>query len=452
MIPQILLIAADDIIIKTNRQRQDIDQSYIMELATSIDENGLLHPPVVRVADDEFTLTVGECRIRAMRHLWFKNKEVRCAGEIIPKGFVPCLNLGDLDPIDAEQAELEENIRRKDLSWSQRANAIARLADLRARQAAMLGRPFPTIATLAREVKPEATAGKPSSEFGSAVRDVRTDLILGNALKDPKTAAVIAGAASRKDAIKLLVRHEETERNAALGRAIGSTFNSSVHQLLKGDCLSVMVTLPEASFDVVLTDPPFGMGADEFGDSGGKTGGGHFYDDSYENWQRLMYEFRHQLLRLTKPQSHVYIFCDIDRFGELKQIITGTGENFKVFRTPLIWVNPTAMRAPWPEQGPQRKWQAILYACRGGKTVTRLYSDVLTYPSDPNLGHQAQKPVALYSDLIRRSVRPGDSLLDPFCGTGPIFPAGHEYKCKVTGIEQDEAAFGIASNRLKELK
>lgn len=450
MLPQILLIADADITIKANRQRDDIDQTYIMELATSIDENTLLHPPVVRVVDETFVLTVGECRIRAMRHLWFKNKEVRCGGQVIPKGFVPCFNLGDLDPIDAEQAELEENIRRKDLTWQQRSNAIARLADLRARQAALLGRPFPTVASITRELRPEATAGKSTSEFGSAVANVKTDILLGNALKDPKKAAVIGSAATRKEAVKLLRRHEETERNAALGRAVGATFNSSVHQLLKGDCLQVLATLPDASFDLICTDPPYGIDAQDFGDSDGKTAGGHLYDDSRQAFIENATLWIDAVTRIAKPQSHLYWFCDVEWFERLK--IHFAYHEWEVFRTPLIWVNPTAMRAPWPENGPQRKWQMILYAMRGKKQVTRLYSDVLTYASDPNLGHQAQKPVALYEDLIRRSVRPGDSILDPFCGTGPIFPAAHKFQCRATGIEKLDSAFGIASTRLGELK
>jgi DNA modification methylase len=60
--------------------------------------------------------------------------------------------------------------------------------------------------------------------------------------------------------------------------------------------------------------------------------------------------------------------------------------------------------------------------------------------------------VGLCRDLLRRSAKPGDSVLDPFCGTGVIYPACHEVKCKATGIELDPAACGIAAQRLKELK
>ena len=152
---------------------------------------------------------------------------------------------------------------------------------------------------------------------------------------------------------------------------------------------------------------------------------------------------------LPKTQAHAYVFCDIDNFVILKQRMQAAG--WRVFRTPLIWVNPSAMRAPWPEHGPQRKYQLILYAIKGDKSVNQLYPDVLVYSSDENLGHQAQKPVGLYSDLLRRSARPGDTVLDPFGGTGTVLPAAHEHKCRATYIEADASAYGIAIGRLKDL-
>jgi site-specific DNA-methyltransferase (adenine-specific) len=94
----------------------------------------------------------------------------------------------------------------------------------------------------------------------------------------------------------------------------------------------------------------------------------------------------------------------------------------------------------------------LLYAVRGDRPVTKLAPDVLTYPTDPNLNWAAQKPVALYQDLLVRSCRPGDSVLDPFAGSGTIFPAAHPLKIRATGIELSPEAYGIAIQRLGELK
>lgn len=440
---QIHILPAVDILIKENRQRveADIDNSKIMELASSISEVGLIHPVTIRQEESEKVLVAGRRRLKAMEHLWFLGTEVRCGNKVIPENHVPCLFLGEINPIDAEEIELEENIRREDLTWKERADAINRLAALRLAQAKRDGTEPPTVAKIAEDVS--------GSSEGQHQENVRQDIILGKALQDPKIAPVITNANSRAEAMKLLKRHEETQRNAALAQAIGSKTGTEMHTLQKGDCLSLLPQVPDGSFDVILSDPPYGIGADDFSNSGGKTIGGHFYSDSYERWLELTPGFASHSYRIAKPQAHAYVFCDIDRFHELKGFFEKAG--WKCFRTPLIWVNPGAVRAPWPEMGPQRKWQAILYAVKGNRPVSRLYPDVITCGSDPNLGHPAQKPVALLTDLLRRSVRPGDTVIDPFAGSGGIFPAAHSLKCRATGFEMDEAAFGIAAKRIQEL-
>ena len=161
--PQTHLFLASDIVIKANRQRVEanIDKAKILKLSEGILANGLLHAVVIRSVNDVPTLVAGRRRIAAILHIAFLKKELRYGGEVIPAGYVPCNFVGDLDPIDAEDAELSENLDREDLTWSEEADAVARLADLRVRQAKMLGRPIPTTADLTKELKPEvATAGK----------------------------------------------------------------------------------------------------------------------------------------------------------------------------------------------------------------------------------------------------------------------------------------------------
>lgn len=432
----------EDIHIEEGRQRKDLSAEAILDLAGSITQVGLIHPIVVRLDDeDRIVLVAGERRIRALEYIWNFGQSARCGEYEIPVNKVPCVYLGEIDPILAFEIELEENIRRKDISWQERAQATARLAKLKSDIEGEEPSPAKLAETLG--LSPGSGGG------GTPAQEVRQDLILARHMADPD----IAKAASRSDAFKILKRKEEVSRNAALGAAINVQTLSSEHRLLKGNCLEILPTLPDASFDVILSDPPYGMEAQDFGDSGGTGGavGGHFYDDSHDTWIRLMSGLAAEIDRLAKSQAHLYLFCDIDRFAALRDFISTSGV-WKCFRTPLVWFNPGGSRAPWPQSGPQRKSQYILYAVRGNKPVTAMLGDVLTHGSDTNLGHHAQKPVSLYNDLLRRSIRPGDTILDPFCGTGPIFPAAHGLKCKATGIELDDAAAGIAATRLKELK
>ena len=435
---QLTIVDVHDLTIPGNRQRKEFKPEEITKLADSISQNGLIQPLVIRREGDNLLLVAGERRLRALQYVWNFGQSVKCGEAVFPEGAVPCIYQGEMDPIDAFEMELEENIRRVDLDWKEKASATSQLYELRRLQAERRGEAIPTIAAVAQEVR---------GDSGFAYEETRNEILVSKHLDDPD----VAKAKSAGDAIKILKRKEENRKHAELGLSVGKTFTSAAHTLLIGDCLDHMNNLSEGSVDVILTDPPYGMDAQGFGDSGGMlTGGAHFYDDSFVTWSALMQQFAVASYRVAKTDAHAYLFCDVDNFVFLKSYMQVAG--WKCFRTPFIWVNPSGMRAPWPEMGPQRKWQMCLYMVKGNKPVTRLYSDVLTYTSDSNLGHPAQKPVDLYKDLLRRSVRPGDVVLDPFCGSGPIFPAAHEFKCRAIGMELDEAAAGISVKRIAELK
>lgn len=422
--------------IPANRQRREFKPEKIVELANSISQVGLIHPLVVRREGNQTILVAGERRLKALQYVWAFGQPVRCADKEYAEGQVPCLWQGDLDPLIAYEMELEENIRREDLTWQERAQATERLFDLRKMQKEARGEAPPTVAEIASEVR---------GDSGGAYSDTREELLVARHLDDPD----VAKAKTAGEAFKILKRKEQAQRNTELGEIVGKTFTADIHSALHGDCLSVLPTLAAGSVDVILTDPPYGIDADQFGDSGGKTPGAHFYKDDFDTWSSLMKVTSKELFRVAKDNAHAYIFGDIDNFVFLKSYMTEAG--WRCFRTPLIWVNPTAMRTPWVEMGPQRKYQIALFAVKGDRLVTRIYPDVVTYKSDENLGHPAQKPVDLYKDFLVRSVRPGDTVLDPFAGSGTIFPAAHSLTCRAIGIEQDPAAYGLCVKRIKEL-
>ena len=123
-----------------------------------------------------------------------------------------------------------------------------------------------------------------------------------------------------------------------------------------------------------------------------------------------------------------------------------------VFRTPLINHKVNSGRVPLPDQGPRRQYEILLYAIKGKKPVTHIYPDVISTTGDENMSHGAQKPIALYQNLLQRSVRPGDKVIDTFAGTGPIFPAAHTYQCEATGLEQNPEYYAFCLRRLETVK
>jgi DNA modification methylase len=123
-----------------------------------------------------------------------------------------------------------------------------------------------------------------------------------------------------------------------------------------------------------------------------------------------------------------------------------------VFRTPILHTKPNSGRVPLPEEGPRRQYECILYAIKGHKKTTAIYPDIIATTADMGLQHGAQKPVALYENLLMRSVRPGDEVLDSFGGTGTLIPAAHAKKCKATVLEASKEYYGVCLQRLKDVE
>lgn len=431
------LIPFSTITLSPNRQRQDFDRVTLMELAESIKTHSLLHPIVLR---DGNVLVAGERRLRAVEMLGKLSQSFSFNGSLVPPGAIPCVNLGELPPLAAEEAELEENIRRRDLTWQELASARARLHQLRCAQAAARGE-VQTLTDTAAELQ-----GGRAEKID--ITRVGNSLIVARHLSNPE----VASAPDFKSAVKAIKRIAAREEHSRLAEEVGRAFTFASHTLVLDDCLAWMQGQPDGRFDVILADPPYGMNADEFGDGGGKLSSfDHAYKDDYLHWKYLLVRFAQQAFLIAKPRAHLYIFCDIDRFVELREIVKAAG--WTPFRTPLVDYKLDSGRVPLPAHGPRRQYELILFANKGAREVNYIGSDVI--PSrlvEKTWGHGAQKPIDLYTELLKRSCSPGDFVLDPFAGTGTIFPAAHVLKVYATGVEQSQEYYGICLQRLAELE
>lgn len=440
-----LFIPKEQLTVPSTRQRREFEANELMELADSIFRLGLLHPLVVRPENGGWVLVAGERRKRAIEQLWEFERTFKCNGVEIYNELFPAVSVGDLEPLDAFEAELEENIRRMDLTWQERAQAIADLHKLRVAK-----NPEQTTGDTAREVY-DIDPDKPGNEIGEYRSTVQKALTVTRHMDDPD----VSKAKSLKDAFKIIEQKEQLEKHAQIAAIVGQTFGAHVHKCLQGDCIAWMRDLPPAQFDFIITDPPYGMNADEFGDAAGRlTNITHEYSDSPESFKKLMLAALPLFGRVAKAQAHLYVCCDIEHFTWLRdEINAGTaGDGWRAFRTPLVNNKLGGGRVPLPEHGPRRSYELILYAFRGGKKMHVIAPDVISTRADENMRHGAQKPIALYTELLQRSAVAGDTVLDPFCGTGPVFPAAHGLKCSAVGIELNPAYYGMSVERIEELE
>jgi site-specific DNA-methyltransferase (adenine-specific) len=152
--------------------------------------------------------------------------------------------------------------------------------------------------------------------------------------------------------------------------------------------------------------------------------------------------------RLLKPRGHLFLFCDIEHFLTLRDY--GAQQAYTPWRTPVIWRKGDEGQAPWGREGFTRTYEICLFLTKGAKALKGGGADIkdVKRPARNERAHAAEKPVALLSHLLSLSCDPGDTVLDPTCGSGPLLDAATEAKLKAICIEKDPDYHNFAAARL----
>jgi len=417
---QLLLIPLHAILVPPERQRQEFAKEEMANLIASIKRIGLLHPITLRA--DRQTLIAGERRLRAIQEIAKSKETYLFAGKPVYPGSIPALILTPLNDLGIQTVEFEENDARHDLTWQERAIAVAKLHDLR-----MAQNPDHKLADTAEEL-----TGK---RDGSGYKTLQESLKVAKNLSDPE----VRKAPSRREAIKLI--------NAKMDSAFYEQYHNTrvlagVHTFEPGDARDILPTFEDETFDCLLTDPPYGIDIDK-----GSASNPHDYDDSYDNWEDLIQVLASESFRLCKAKAHAYVFCDIRNFQFLSDTFARAG--WDPWRVPLLWIKQGGQgRILGVNRGPRRSYEALMFAVKDERRTLATRGDSLIYPPDISPLHPAAKPVSLYKDLLTRTCYPSDKVLDPFCGGGTIFEAAQSLGFHATGIELNPTYIQYAKDRL----
>lgn len=424
-------------IVLGDRQRKYIDKKLVRELADSIAEKGLFHAVVCVEVGDTTQLVAGERRLHAVRLLSDRDQLYFHDNIAVVPGEIPFILINkDLDAIQLREAELEENLVRVDLSWQEKTAALDELHELRLAQ-----NPKHTVADTAREIA-AANPNQHGSGKGFMEHEIHKARLVASHLDSPD----VAHAKSLSQAASIVSKKIEAEFTTILvERGQGREVK---HTLIHGDFAGVIdeTELPE-NFSCVVADPPYGVGADKFGDAAQLT---HTYKDDADVALAFAETIFATGLGCTLPEAHLYMFCDIDLFIDLRRL--GDTFGWTVWRTPLVWrKTSSAAHAPKLNLGFRRSYELILFASKGDKPFSQVYSDVIEVPAVRDKDVAAQKPVELYEILLRRSCLTGDKVLDPCCGSGTIFKAAEGLRLEAWGVEKDKGAYEIAQLTLSSL-
>ena len=197
-------------------------------------------------------------------------------------------------------------------------------------------------------------------------------------------------------------------------------------KLTLGDAVEEMKKIADKSDDVILTDPPYGVGYEY-----------NSYNDSKESLVALVNDFMPEALRVAK---RVVLTC-------------GNG-NQHIYPVPdwtMAWViTAGAGQNKWGFTC----WQPILCYGKDAYRQNRMGArpDIIrsNERSEKN-GHACPKPIGMWTELLERvSVLESDVILDPFMGSGTTGVACKNINRNFIGIELDPEYFEIAKKRIHE--
>lgn len=417
-----------DLIIPPDRQRKDKAPAHIRDLANSILSKGLMHPLVLR--NDGKTLIAGECRSEAIRLIYSEGKTFSHDGTPVPAGSIPFVSLGDLTLADLAEAELEENLLRADLSWQERSAARVLISQLRA-----VSHPDQTRMDVAREIA--KVTGK--TEEAENIELIRSETVQAH-INKPGIGERIKAAKSLKEAYRVVQDNIQAGFRAQL---VQLNLIKTEHEIMLGDCCELLPKLPAGSVDIILTDPPYGIDADQM-----KKTAKHFYDDSPENALKVCKTIIREGFRVLKPKGLIFMFCDMKLWLELKTY--AEQQAFTAWQNPVIWQKGEDGHAPWGRAGFVRTYESFAFFTKGAKELKGGGADIksFTRPTRGDRAHAAEKPVALLDHLLSIAGDRGDVVLDPCCGSGPILEAAEVQGMKVIAMERDPEYHAIALARL----
>ena len=245
-----------------------------------------------------------------------------------------------------------------------------------------------------------------------------------------------------------------------------------VGQILDGDCIEAMRSLPSASIDLIFADPPYNL---QLGGDLARPDGSHVdavtdhWDqfDSFAAYDKFSREWLTEARRVLKPNGAMWVigsYHNIFRLGAMLQDMgfwilndvvwrkSNPMPNFKGTRftnahETLIWCsmgekakytfNYRLMKTLNDELQMRSDW--VLPICSGQERLKKGGTKV----------HPTQKPEALLYRVMLATTNKGDVVLDPFFGTGTTGAVAKRLGREWIGCERETVYRAAALERIE---
>ena len=249
-----------------------------------------------------------------------------------------------------------------------------------------------------------------------------------------------------------------------------------INQILPGDTIDHLKSLPENSIDVIFADPPYNLQLENELSRPDSSKVNAVNDDwdqfdsfkDYDNFSRLWLK---EAQRILKPNGTIWVIGSYHNIFRIGYILQDLGywilndiiwqkanpmPNFKGTRftnahETIIWAsknknskkyvfNYEAMKSL--NENTQMRSDWFLPICNGHERLK---------DSKGKKVHSTQKPESLLHRVIISSSNPGDIILDPFFGTGTTGAVAKKLSRSFIGIERDNKYIAHAQKRIDKV-
>jgi hypothetical protein len=238
-----------------------------------------------------------------------------------------------------------------------------------------------------------------------------------------------------------------------------SNFEIAGFRLFNADCVAMLVD-PEPweadgmNYIHVITDPPYedrfhaamASGKRPLRTDGGPEGGALDFDGIDAIRPAFM-----AAVNRTVPGWFI-AFCTPEGVAPWADAINASDMKYK---RACIWVKPDA-KPQMNGQGPAAGYESFVTAW-GGRGFSSwnaggkrgVYTHLVNAP-DRDGRHKTEKPRRLMAEIIEDFTNPGDTILDPFMGSGTTGVAALQLGRRFIGIEKDPRWYAVAVERIAE--
>ncbi len=212
--------------------------------------------------------------------------------------------------------------------------------------------------------------------------------------------------------------------------------NTPRNVILHADCIDAMRSFERASVDFVLTDPPYIV--NYRGRDGRKVA-----NDDNARWLKPAFKQMHRVLKDGSFAVSFYSWTKVDLFMDAWKSAGFRVVGHLVFRKR--YASSTKFLSYHHEQ-------AFLLAKGKVSLPEKPIPDVIDFPYAGNKLHPTQKPIEALTPLIEAFTKPGDLVLDPFCGSGSTLATSQQLGREWIGIELDSGHYHTASKQLEGIQ